>query len=123
MQMNRWIVACLGVVGLVALVVLVGCPGKQTSTVDQAPAPETATTAETTQPAGGTQEAYTYVCPMHPDQTADKPGKCSVCGMYLEADTDEEVEYYCPHHPDVVQDTPGECEKCDGMLLSARPKA
>lgn len=25
----------------------------------------------------------TYVCPMHPDITSDKPGKCSMCGMAL----------------------------------------
>jgi len=24
-----------------------------------------------------------YVCPMHPDATSDKPGKCSKCGMDL----------------------------------------
>ena len=24
-----------------------------------------------------------YVCPMHPDVTSDKPGKCSKCGMEL----------------------------------------
>ncbi len=24
-----------------------------------------------------------YYCPMHPDQTSDKPGKCPICGMDL----------------------------------------
>lgn len=24
-----------------------------------------------------------YVCPMHPEETSDKPGKCPVCGMDL----------------------------------------
>ena len=24
-----------------------------------------------------------YTCPMHPDVTSDKPGKCSKCGMAL----------------------------------------
>ncbi len=28
-----------------------------------------------------------YVCPMHPDVTSDKPGKCSRCGMALVAGT------------------------------------
>ena len=28
--------------------------------------------------------AAIYKCPMHPDVTSDKPGKCSVCGMNLE---------------------------------------
>jgi hypothetical protein len=26
-----------------------------------------------------------YVCPMHPDEVSDKPGKCSQCGMFLVA--------------------------------------
>ena len=25
-----------------------------------------------------------YVCPMHPEEKSDKPGKCSKCGMDLE---------------------------------------
>lgn len=25
-----------------------------------------------------------YVCPMHPEETSDKPGKCPICGMDLE---------------------------------------
>ena len=25
-----------------------------------------------------------YVCPMHPNETSDKPSKCAVCGMDLE---------------------------------------
>ncbi len=29
--------------------------------------------------------AKTYACPMHPDVTSDKPGKCSKCGMDLKA--------------------------------------
>ena len=37
-----------------------------------------ATTKPSTQPAA-------YVCPMHPDVTSDKPGKCPKCGMALVA--------------------------------------
>jgi hypothetical protein len=29
-------------------------------------------------------ERVMYVCPMHPDVTSDKPGKCPKCGMELE---------------------------------------
>jgi hypothetical protein len=29
-------------------------------------------------------ESATYVCPMHPDVTSDKAGKCSKCGVALE---------------------------------------
>ncbi len=36
--------------------------------------------ATTTQP---TTQATSYVCPMDKDVTADKPGKCSKCGMKL----------------------------------------
>lgn len=28
-------------------------------------------------------ESVSYACPMHPDVTSDKPGKCSKCGMDL----------------------------------------
>ncbi len=31
-----------------------------------------------------TNEEATYVCPMHPEVTSDKPGQCSKCGMDLE---------------------------------------
>jgi hypothetical protein len=30
------------------------------------------------------ETAATYSCPMHPEVTSDKPGKCSKCGMDLE---------------------------------------
>ena len=28
--------------------------------------------------------AKTYICPMHPEVTSDKPGSCRICGMDLE---------------------------------------
>lgn len=28
-------------------------------------------------------ESYTYLCPMHPTYTSDKPGDCPICGMKL----------------------------------------
>jgi len=30
------------------------------------------------------EQATTYVCPMHPEVTSDRPGRCSKCGMNLE---------------------------------------
>ena len=30
------------------------------------------------------QVADTYVCPMHPEETSTKAGKCSKCGMAIE---------------------------------------
>ena len=32
---------------------------------------------------GRTTQAMEYTCPMHPDVTSDKPGKCPKCGMTL----------------------------------------
>lgn len=58
----------------------------------------------------------TYVCPMHPDVTSDKPGRCPKCGMFLEAKPLESAYYTCPMHTDVRQDHPGKCPQC-GMAL------
>jgi hypothetical protein len=33
---------------------------------------------------GASQPAAVYTCPMHPEVTSDKPGKCPKCGMTLE---------------------------------------
>ncbi|MEN8179844.1 MAG: efflux RND transporter periplasmic adaptor subunit [Pseudomonadota bacterium] len=79
-----------------------------------------------------------YVCPMHPDEVSDKPGKCSQCGMFLvkqEAGAPDrtampmadmshqhehqEARYVCPMHPDEVSDKPGKCSQC-GMFLVAQ---
>jgi hypothetical protein len=35
-------------------------------------------------PAKASTVATVYVCPMHPEVVADKPGKCPKCGMALE---------------------------------------
>ena len=35
------------------------------------------------QPAAASTAQKAYVCPMHPEVTSDKPGKCSKCGMDL----------------------------------------
>lgn len=53
-----------------------------------------------------------YTCPMHPEVTSDKPGKCPKCGMTLVV----KQQYTCPMHPEVVSDKPGKCPKC-GMTL------
>ena len=31
----------------------------------------------------GAQEPVIYTCPMHPEVTSDKPGRCPKCGMEL----------------------------------------
>jgi len=35
-------------------------------------------------PADSSAHKAMYVCPMHPEETSDKPGKCPKCGMDLE---------------------------------------
>jgi uncharacterized paraquat-inducible protein A len=67
-------------------------------------------------------EKMKYSCPMHPEVTSDKPGKCSKCGMDLIRSKKEQMKmevmklYTCPMHPEVTSDKPGKCSKC-GMDL------
>ena len=65
-----------------------------------------------------------YYCPMHPEVTSNKPGKCPKCGMSLEKKKvsepkKEKVVYYCPMHPEVTSDKPGKCPKC-GMNMEKK---
>ena len=59
-----------------------------------------------------------YACPMHPEVTSDKPGKCSKCGTDLTKSKKEQMKmevmkiYTCPMHPEVTSDKPGKCSKC-----------
>jgi Cu(I)/Ag(I) efflux system membrane fusion protein len=54
------------------------------------------------QPAGASQQAQKYYCPMHPNYVSDKPGTCPICHMTLVAmekkgDADSEcVMHECP---------------------------
>ena len=68
-----------------------------------------------------------YSCPMHPQITSDKPGKCSICGMTLNLSSKEKMKYSnmklytCPMHPEVKSEKPGKCPKC-GMDLEKKKK-
>ncbi len=72
-----------------------------------------------------TKNISMYSCPMHPEITSDKEGKCSKCGMTLtkktmpkavtKSETHAEM-YVCPMHPEVKSDKAGKCSKC-GMNL------
>lgn len=70
-----------------------------------------------------------YICPMHPDVTSDKPGKCSKCGMDLNLSPKEKMKqevmkiYTCPMHPDVTSDKPGKCSECGMDLVGKQIKA
>ena len=60
-----------------------------------------------------------YTCPMHPDVTSDKPGKCSKCGMDLKEKEQATVAYSCPMkcEGDKTYDKPGKCPKCGGTVF------
>ncbi len=66
--------------------------------------------------------SVTYICPMDPDVSSEKPGPCPKCGMALEPASPirpvirTTAKYTCPMHPEVVRDEPGACPKC-GMAL------
>jgi hypothetical protein len=45
-----------------------------------------------------THAAATYVCPMHPEVTSDKPGTCPKCGMALEKQEAKKTEATTEHH-------------------------
>jgi hypothetical protein len=70
------------IVGAVWLALVVaGCTRNPVSSTSASATPSAAPA-----PQALTAQAKTavYKCPMHPDVTSDKPGKCSVCGMNLE---------------------------------------
>ena len=75
----------------------------------------------------GSVIATAYSCPMHPEVTSDKPGKCSKCGMNLTLSKKEQMKaeavkiYSCPMHPEVTSNKPGKCSKC-GMNLTTSKK-
>ena len=67
--------------------------------------------------------ARSYICPMCPGVSSDKPGPCPKCGMALEpavpALPKRSTIYTCPMHPEIQQDHPGTCPKC-GMALEPK---
>lgn len=61
-----------------------------------------------------------YVCPMHPGQRSDEPGRCGICHMFLEpvlaVDLSPESWFYCPEHPEPQYVEPGKCPACGKEL-------
>lgn len=72
-------------------------------------------------PAMETVTGNSYSCPMHPDVTSDKPGKCSKCGMDLREKEKTTVVYACPMkcEGDKTYDKAGKCPVC-GMNLKEK---
>lgn len=68
-------------------------------------------------------EQMKYSCPMHPDVTSNKPGKCSKCGMDLTKSKKEHIKmegmtmYSCAVHSNVTSNKPGKCTQC-GMDMT-----
>jgi uncharacterized paraquat-inducible protein A len=84
---------------------------------------------KTNKPAADTAVHQKYSCPMHPDVTSNKPGKCPKCGMELNLSKKEKMKmdvmkmYSCPMHPDVMSDKAGKCPKCGMDLTVAKTKS
>lgn len=71
----------------------------------------------------------TYSCPMHPDVTSNKPGKCTKCNMDLVGSKKEQMKkdvmktYTCTMHSEVTSEKPGTCPKCDKKLVEKEPSS
>jgi len=68
-----------------------------------------------------------YTCPMHPEVSSDKPGKCPKCNSELVVDRRGSKQatfvYTCPMHPDFTSDKPGKCPKCGMDLVEKKSPA
>jgi Heavy metal binding domain len=65
-------------------------------------------------------EVKQYSCPMHPEETSTKPGKCTKCKMELKEVKQEDKVYTCPMHPDESSNKPGKCSKCKMDLVEKK---
>ncbi|MCX6290357.1 MAG: hypothetical protein NT126_01175 [Bacteroidetes bacterium] len=65
-----------------AALFVISCKNSENKT-DAANTDTTKTTASA--PQDTTAHKAAYACPMHPEETSDKPAKCPKCGMDLEA--------------------------------------
>jgi FtsP/CotA-like multicopper oxidase with cupredoxin domain len=68
---------------------------------------------------GETEQASSYVCPMHPEVTDSEPSSCPKCGMRLVPDKSAPTSYVCPMHPEVTASEQATCPKCGMKLVPA----
>jgi hypothetical protein len=65
-----------------------------------------------------------YVCPEHPEQLSEQPGRCPLDQRELEPRplaANQRLAWWCPMHPRVTADRPGAtCPDCNGMTLVPR---
>jgi hypothetical protein len=66
---------------IMALAFLFSCKGNENQSQGNA---KDSLNAKTATAQDTTKAKTVYVCPMHPEEKSDKPGKCSICGMDLE---------------------------------------
>jgi Cu(I)/Ag(I) efflux system membrane fusion protein len=65
-----------------------------------------------------------WVCPQHPDEVHEKPGRCPLDQNELEPKllaANQRLGWWCPMHPKVTAEKAGtECKECNGMPLVPR---
>lgn len=69
---------------------------------------------------GANTEKVKYECPMHPEESAGKPGKCSKCKMDLKEVKQDSKVFTCPMHPEETSNKPGKCAKCKMDLVEKK---
>ncbi|OGH56240.1 MAG: hypothetical protein A3G34_06025 [Candidatus Lindowbacteria bacterium RIFCSPLOWO2_12_FULL_62_27] len=69
----------MGLIGVGSWILFSSCGGKPAESPQAQPAGEESHGTHTeAQPAAA---SATHACPMHPEETSDKPAKCAKCGM------------------------------------------
>jgi multidrug efflux pump subunit AcrA (membrane-fusion protein) len=65
-----------------------------------------------------------WVCPQHPDQVQEQPGRCPLDQRELEPRLlamNQRLGWWCPTHPQVTAERAGaQCPECNGMRLVPR---
>jgi len=72
---------------------------------------------------GANTEKVKYECPMHPEESAGKPGKCTKCKMDLKEVKQDSKVFTCPMHPEETSNKPGKCAKCKMDLKEVKQES